>query len=80
MLVEGFKRATIPKIEVYRAAVGKHAPVSRDRMCRAVATDSPAEIEGASIPVVGFEQRGGYRGVLIRNSAVLPIDFQGTDL
>jgi molybdopterin-guanine dinucleotide biosynthesis protein B len=41
VLVEGFKTAPIPKLEVYRASVGKPILHSGDRNIVAVATDGP---------------------------------------
>jgi len=43
ILVEGFKRDACPKIEVYRAAVGKPLIHPEDRHIVAVASDSPIE-------------------------------------
>ena len=80
VLVEGFKRAMIPKLEVYRAVVGKPLLYPGDPNVIGVATDSPAEIVGASIPVLDLNNAVGIAEFIIRNSVVLPIDFQGTDL
>ena len=41
VLVEGFKSAAIPKLEVYRASVGKSMLHPRDKNIVAVATDAP---------------------------------------
>jgi molybdopterin-guanine dinucleotide biosynthesis adapter protein len=41
LLVEGFKRHSHPKLEVYRAALGKPAMFSTDRDIMAVAADTP---------------------------------------
>jgi molybdopterin-guanine dinucleotide biosynthesis protein B len=41
VLVEGFKSAAIPKLEVYRASVGKSMLHPRDKNIVAVATDGP---------------------------------------
>ena len=47
--VEGFKAAAIPKLEVYRAAVGKPLLHPGDPRIVAVATDSPLE---TTLPVL----------------------------
>jgi len=41
VLVEGFKSAAIPKLEVYRASVGKSMLHPRDKNIVAMATDGP---------------------------------------
>jgi molybdopterin-guanine dinucleotide biosynthesis protein B len=43
-IVEGFKDAALPKIEVWRAAVGKRARYPDDPFVIAIATDSAAEL------------------------------------
>jgi molybdopterin-guanine dinucleotide biosynthesis adapter protein len=49
VLVEGFKDAPIPKLEVYRAGLGKPLLHPHDTHIVAVATDSPLE---TSLPVL----------------------------
>ena len=80
VLVEGFKRAVIPKLEVYRAAVGKPMLCLGDPNVIGVATDAPAALAGTSIPVLDLNNVAGMAEFVIRNSVVLPIDFQGSDL
>ena len=41
LLVEGFKSSAIPKVEVYRASVGKPLLHPRDKNILAVASDGP---------------------------------------
>ena len=43
VLVEGFKAAAIPKLEVYRASVGKPPLYLRDGHVLAVASDGPVD-------------------------------------
>ena len=43
-LVEGFKRAALPKIEIWRAATGQPAQYPNDAHIVAVCTDSPAQL------------------------------------
>jgi molybdopterin-guanine dinucleotide biosynthesis protein B len=52
VLVEGFKRAAIPKLEVYRASVGKSMLHPRDKSILAVATDGPLT---AALPVFDLD-------------------------
>ncbi len=49
VLVEGFKRSDLPKIEVWRAASGKPARYPEDDFIVAIATDSPRELPQATI-------------------------------
>lgn len=44
VLVEGFKSSNLPKIEVWRAAVGKPARYPEDDFIVAIATDSPQDL------------------------------------
>lgn len=44
VLVEGFKGEPIPKIELYRPALGRPLIHARDRHVIAVATDAPLEL------------------------------------
>ena len=45
VLIEGFKRATHPKIEAYRLKAGKPLMASEDASIRAVASDTPLELD-----------------------------------
>ena len=53
LLVEGFKRASIPKLEVYREALGEGPLHPHDPHIVAIATDKPFE---AHIPVLDLNQ------------------------
>jgi molybdopterin-guanine dinucleotide biosynthesis protein B len=53
VLVEGYKRAAIPKLEVWRPAVGKPRLHPLDTAIRAVATDAPDQV-GRELPVFGL--------------------------
>jgi molybdopterin-guanine dinucleotide biosynthesis protein B len=45
VLVEGFKHADLPKIEVWRAANDKPVIYPDDPFVSAIATDSPAQLQ-----------------------------------
>lgn len=45
ILVEGYKRETHPKIEAHRAAAGQPLIAPQDMTIRAVATDTPLEVD-----------------------------------
>ena len=49
VLVEGFKSSNLPKIEVWRAAVGKPARYPDDDFIVAIATDSPQDLPVATL-------------------------------
>lgn len=49
VLVEGFKRSDLPKVEVWRAASGKPALYHEDDFIVAIATDSPRELPQTTI-------------------------------
>jgi molybdopterin-guanine dinucleotide biosynthesis protein B len=51
VLVEGFKRAALPKLEVYRPAVGKPLLHPDDPHIVAIATDAPGTLPSPRIPV-----------------------------
>ncbi len=56
VLVEGFKRDAHPKIEIYRACVGKPLLHPEDPSIGAVAADSP--ICGLQVPVLALDDVG----------------------
>ncbi len=49
VLVEGFKRDAVPKLEVFRAALGKPALWREDPHIVAVATDAPVDAGGRPV-------------------------------
>ena len=64
VLVEGYKRGSHPKLEVYRAAVGKPLLYPDDRAIVAIATDEPRP--SAPIPVVDLDDIDGIIDILFR--------------
>ena len=70
VIVEGFKRHAHPKLEVYRAAVGKPLLHPDDDCIVAVATD--AALPQASVPVLMLADIGGIANVL--QAEALPRD------
>lgn len=67
VLVEGFKREAHPKIEVYRAAVGKPLLHPRDPTIRAVASD--AALPGCPVPLLDLDDVAGIAAA-VRGAAV----------
>ncbi len=53
VLIEGFKRSPIPKLEIYRPALGKPALQPSDPAICAVATDARLD---APVPVFGLDE------------------------
>ena len=55
VLVEGYKRAPIPKLEVHRVALGKPLLHTGDPQIVALAADSPAALAGRNLPLVALD-------------------------
>lgn len=55
VLVEGYKRHPMPKLEIYRAALGKPLLHLVDANIVGLATDTPAAFVGGRIPVFGLD-------------------------
>ena len=69
-LVEGFKRAALPKIEVWRAANGKPALYPSDRHVMAIATDSPTALPAPTgLPLFGLDQIDRIAEFMLANAA-----------
>ena len=62
VLIEGFKREHHPKLEVYRAAVGKPPLHPNDANVVAIASDGPV---AASVPVVSLDDIEGVADILV---------------
>ncbi|HEY2531864.1 MAG TPA: molybdopterin-guanine dinucleotide biosynthesis protein B [Xanthobacteraceae bacterium] len=73
VIVEGFKRHTHPKLEVYRAAVGKPLLHPNDDCIVAVATDAP--LPQAQVPVLMLDDIERIADVL--QAEALPRDRIG---
>jgi len=76
VLVEGFKRHAHPKLEVFRAAVGKPLLHPDDDCIVAVATDAP--LPQAAVPVLMLDDIEGIANVL--QAEALPRDRIGPPL
>lgn len=69
-LVEGFKHADLPKIEVWRAANGKPVQYPDDPRIVAIATDSPQELaKPAPLPVLDLNVPDAVAEFLLQSSA-----------
>ena len=68
VLVEGFKRAAHPKLEVYRASVGKPLLAPDDSNIVAIASDGPV---AARVPVVALDDTEAVADILVARAAPL---------
>jgi molybdopterin-guanine dinucleotide biosynthesis adapter protein len=66
VLVEGFKREAHPKLEVFRAAVGKPLLHPEDRDIVAIASDGPLR---ADVPVVSLDDIEAVADILVTKAA-----------
>jgi molybdopterin-guanine dinucleotide biosynthesis protein B len=69
VLVEGFKRETHPKLEVYRASVGKPLLAADDPNIVAIASDGPVT---ARVPVVSLDDVEAVADILVARA--VPLD------
>jgi molybdopterin-guanine dinucleotide biosynthesis adapter protein len=76
IIVEGFKRHAHPKLEVYRAAVGKPLVYPGDDCIVAIASDGP--LPEAPLPVLRLDDIEGVANVL--QAEALPLDQIGPPL
>ena len=69
VLVEGFKRAALPKIEIWRAAAEKPVQYPYDLHVVAVCTDSPRELpQPTLLPLLDLNDAGAVTEFLLRNA------------
>lgn len=69
VIVEGFKRDTHPKIEVFRAANGKPWLCPDDPMIRGVAADVPGPL---GLPQTGLDDIAGIADLVLRHAVPWP--------
>jgi molybdopterin-guanine dinucleotide biosynthesis adapter protein len=67
VLVEGYKGGSHPKLEVYRAAVGKPLLHPHDPAIVAIAADAP--LPAAGVPYVDLDDVDGIVDILLRHAA-----------
>ena len=73
VLVEGFKRESIPKLEIWRAEVGKALLFPTDRNIVALASDDalPNEAQEPSFPRFGLAQVSEIAEFALQNASVI---------
>jgi molybdopterin-guanine dinucleotide biosynthesis protein B len=74
VIVEGFKRHAHPKLEVFRAAIGKPLLHPDDNCIVAIATDAP--LPQAQVPVLMFADIEGIADMM--QAEALPLDRVGS--
>jgi molybdopterin-guanine dinucleotide biosynthesis protein B len=71
VLIEGYKRAPHPKLEVHRTALGKPLIYPEDSAIVAIATDR--HLSDAKIPAVGLDDVEGIVDLMLRYAATMNI-------
>ena len=76
VLVEGFKRERIPKLEVWRPAVGKPLLHPVDDAIVGIATDTPDALPGTRLPIFGLQDIDEIATFVVDRAAdgLFPID------
>lgn len=69
VVVEGYKRAPHPKLEVYRAVLGKPLIHPDDPAIVAIASDTP--LPAAQIPVISLDDVEGIADILLEHARPL---------
>ena len=70
VLVEGFKNAALPKIEVWRASTGKRARYPDDPFVIAIATDSAASLPAPTgLPVIDLNDADAVARFVLDSAA-----------
>ncbi len=71
-LVEGYKTHPLPKLEIWRPAVGKPLLHPDDPHILAVATDDPAALAGARLPVFALDRLDQIATFVEQNASPWP--------
>ena len=80
VLIEGYKRAPIPKLEIYRPVVGKPLLYPDDPRIKGLATDAPDGLPGLPIPVLDLSNAGAIAQFVISHCTKLVFDFPSVSL
>lgn len=71
VLVEGYKAAAIPKIEVWRAGNGKPMLHPADANIVAVASDAPDQLQGCPLPLLDLNDIAGIATFVVGQPGLL---------
>jgi molybdopterin-guanine dinucleotide biosynthesis protein B len=74
VLVEGYKRAAIPKLEIHRPAIGKPVLYPEDPHIVAIATDQPGRLRDAPVPVLDLSNVNALAELVISRAFPLVFD------
>ena len=74
VLVEGFKRADIPKLEVHRPSVGKPPLFPIDPHIIAIATDAPERFADSGLPVLDLSNVQSICACVLTHCTTTEID------
>lgn len=77
VLVEGYKTHPLPKLEIWRPSVGKPLLHPRDPRILAVATDAPAALAAAGLPVFGLDRLDEIATFVEQNASPWPDTIDG---
>ena len=69
VLVEGYKRESFPKIEIYRVANGKPLLHGEDKFIVAIASDTP--LPDVKLPVIDLNDIGAVADALLKHAVPL---------
>ncbi len=78
VLVEGYKAAPIPKLEIWRAAAGKPLLYPRDPHIIAIATDTPGQLperpSGRELAVLALDDLDAIATLALDRARTLTLD------
>jgi molybdopterin-guanine dinucleotide biosynthesis protein B len=76
VLVEGYKSAPFPKLEVFRPSLGKPRLYPQDPAIRGIATDEPQALGGVPLPVMALASLDEIATFVLAHAAIglFPID------
>ena len=79
VLVEGYKTHPLPKLEVWRGAVGKPLLHPRDPHVLAIATDAPDDLANCGLPVFRLDQPDEIATFVVEHAVSLPRGIDAPD-
>jgi molybdopterin-guanine dinucleotide biosynthesis protein B len=74
VLIEGYKRAPIPKLEIHRSEIGKPPLFPGDPHIVGFATDAPERFADARLPVLDLSNAQAIRSFVIAHCSSVEID------
>jgi molybdopterin-guanine dinucleotide biosynthesis protein B len=72
VLVEGYKLAALPKLEIWRPSVGKAKLHPDDPHVRAIATDAPESL-AVDLPIFGLDDHDAIATFVAAHATVWPV-------